>query len=315
MIGGAFKEKDPAASDPGAEDSDLELGQSEYSDLVGRLVSEVDQILRTDSWALLENEAGITHALAGAALWHTCVLLQDVNSLAMQRREMALRIVSRAHLEAWLTGLYIHYGEDEALKRMYAEFKKTLETQQQEADDYDRDLKIEIRKANRRNKKTRHDNEGKRKWNEAHPDETPRELLPEIRVPDRPEINLDLSAAIREGVEMEAKSLSVKEMTQALTHLAQEKAPGEEHFGVLYAIGYRGASTIGTHPNVNVLGSYLRGGEDSHFIRIAEEVHTPSYASTSRYSSLPSTALLAHRVLARRGCESQVAIEVLRRFE
>lgn len=295
-------------------EDEFHLGQAEYSRFVDRLIEEVDGLLRTDAWVLMQNESGYVHALCGAALWHTCVLLKDLDTLAATRREMALRIVSRAHLEAWLTGLYLHYGESEALDKLEADFKYTLEAQQHEADAYDRELAAEIKRAERKNRKIRRDNDGIRLWNESHPDGPPKPTLDEIKIPTRPAIKLDLHEAIERGPHIVAKSLSVQEMTHALTRLAEDKAPGDEHFGVIYTIGYRGASTIGTHLNVNLLGSYLRG-EDRNFFRIAKRVGTPTYASTSSYSALPATALLAHRILARRACESTVAVEVLQRFE
>lgn len=38
--------------------------------------------------------------------------------LAIRAHELGVRILGRAHVEAWLTGTYLHFGGQDALRRI-----------------------------------------------------------------------------------------------------------------------------------------------------------------------------------------------------
>lgn len=59
-----------------------------------------------------------------AALRHTCSLLRSIARSALDEDEFAIRILGRAHVEAWLTGIYLHFGGNAAIERIAAEHRQ-----------------------------------------------------------------------------------------------------------------------------------------------------------------------------------------------
>ena len=92
----------------------------ELSDGIARLVDEVDGEFATDRWAIVDarTDRAKWRLYDGAALRHYCRLLREMEIAARLDQEFSVRLLHRAHLEAWLTGLYIHYGGIEAVTRV-----------------------------------------------------------------------------------------------------------------------------------------------------------------------------------------------------
>jgi len=294
-----------------------DLSHEEIAAYASRLQSEIDAELRSDRWVLLSEGPGVIRIHTGAALWHGSELLQDVVSAVEAEREMALRIIGRALLEACLIGFYLHYGGLDAMEAIESDMKATLLAQQHEADRYDAALASEIKSVRKWNRKVRKENPGRVKWNEGRSStQDPLPLLSEKPEPKRPKINLDLSIQLGRFSETSPGSLTIPTVVHRINELAKEKAPGEQNFGVIYTIGFRTLSTIGPHTNLQVLQSYFPADWSRNFLRLQASILSPSYADTAENTSLALVALLAKFVLGDvPGASTPVTDEILRRFE
>jgi len=290
----------------------LDPTDQEVSEYVRSLVDEVDAELRSDRWVILTGtRSGIVRLYAGALLWHCCELLRDIHAAIEGEREMATRILHRAFHEAWMMGLYIQYGGEEAVKAVVADMKATHLAQKRDAADYNAQLKKERKEARR----IRRVNKSTEQWNLEHPDLPPRSLLTEVPEPQRPPLDLSIPALDRFG-EIEAHSLNVQEVTRRLNRLGKNiEVGGDEHFGVVYTVGYRTLSSIGPHPNLEVIESYVDPGVLGNFVRVESNVRTPSAADLARHLSLQQTAHLSYRVLHPvPGANLPVTLEILARY-
>jgi hypothetical protein len=96
---------------------------------IARLLLEADAALSADRWAIINNGSPRTrHRLYdAAALRHTCSLLRSIARAALDEDELAVRILSRAHVEAWLTGIYLHFGGNAAVEGVAADTRNETE--------------------------------------------------------------------------------------------------------------------------------------------------------------------------------------------
>ena len=54
-------------------------------------------------------------------------LLRSIARAALDEDELAVRILSRAHIEAWLTGIYLHFGGNAGIERVTADTRNETE--------------------------------------------------------------------------------------------------------------------------------------------------------------------------------------------
>lgn len=73
----------------------------------------------------------------GAALRNCCRLLYEIEVAAAAGLELSVRMLGRAHMEAWLVALYIHFGGYEALLRVAQDARHSLEGIELEARQFD----------------------------------------------------------------------------------------------------------------------------------------------------------------------------------
>lgn len=288
---------------------------AEAVELVSALIDEVRTILDSDDWALRPTPGTAVRLYAAAALWNACVLLSDMKDAIVNGREMSLRVLARSHIETALLGLLIHYGEMRILELLEGDLKYSLETQQQECDEYDRLLEDEAEAVAQRNQRVAHDNAGKEKWNAANVSKEPKLLLPPVAEPTRPFIRRDLSRQLATVAHARARPLSPQKVVSLLNRLAKTAAPGHENFDIIYSVGYRVLSTIGAHANLEVLSSYLSDAESNQFVRVEPEMRSPSFASAALHTALPLTAILAHRVLSAAGSKAPIVGSICLRYE
>jgi hypothetical protein len=221
----------------------------ELSDGIVRLVDEVDRELATDRWAIID--ARTDHVkwrlYDGAALRQCCRLLWEMEIAARSDQEFSVRLLHRAHLEAWLTGLYIHYGGFEAVTRVAQDTRHGLEAANNEAAAFDQWLVGERRSACRSSRKVQRTNDGIQKWNEANPQLPAKPLNVAPHIPQLQATGVDLGDRIADFGGYEARPLPVSDLVDLLTKLGMEKGFGNESLRPIYLI-YRVLSAIGTHP-------------------------------------------------------------------
>ena len=275
----------------------------ELSAGIVRLVDEVKETLATDRWAILDT--GTEHVkwllYGAAALRHCCRLLYEMEIAARADQEFSVRLLGRAHLEAWLVALYIHHGGFEALTRVAQDTRYGLEATANDAAEFDKWLTAERKAARKSVRKVEQANNEIQQWNEANPGRTTKSLIDAPHIPQLQPTGLDFKDRIADFGSYEERPLPVSEIVDALTKLALDKGFGKESFRPLYLI-YRVLSSIGTHPTLNVFDAYFMPGG---FIRIASAPINGSAIDTTRATALHATAFLAGAVLGDQGCPTQ----------
>jgi hypothetical protein len=282
----------------------------ELADLAERLLGEVDHELSTDRWAILniDTEHATWRRYDMAASRRCCRLVCEIEAASAGGLEFAVRTLGRAHMEARLTALYIHFGGHEALVRVAQNTEQQTTAFVNDAQEFDKWLKGEKKAAHRSARKVEKANEHIALRNSSNP-ELPQ--MPLLRAPHIPQL-LETRVNLRDRMDgTDPQPLPVKEVADLLTKLAVDMGFGQESFWPIYLI-YRALSMIGTHPTTHVLRSYLiaRG-----FVRSSASVQTGSAADLVRISSIHGTAFLAGRVLGDAGCPTPVADEVRWRLE
>jgi hypothetical protein len=280
-----------------------------------RLLVEADTALSADRWAIINNGSPSTrHRLYdAAALRHTCALLRSIARAALDEDELAVRILGRAHVEAWLTGIYLHFGGDAAVERVAADTLKETEITDRAIKRHDRELMEAKRKARRRVRKTRADNTGKAQWNVQHPDQTPKPLLDEPYVPQQPEAGVDLSTRIADFVDIRAQGLPLSDVTDALTKLGPEHGFARENFTQVY-LYYRLMSGASVHPTLHVYDSYFEPPR-GYFVHTTKLPTGDSVILHTWTTALDATALHVGWVLHDAGQPCPVADELRARLE
>jgi hypothetical protein len=282
----------------------------EFADLAERLLREVDQELSTNRWAILniETKHATWRRYDMAALRHCCGLVREIEAATAGGLEFAVRTLGRAHMEAWLTALYVHFGGHEAVVRVDQNTEYQTKALANDSQEFDKWLKSERKAAHRSARKVEKRNEHISLRNASNPELPPVPLLSAPHIPQLAEARVDLRDRM-DGTD--PVPLPVRDVVDLLTKLAVEKGFGQESFWPVYLI-YRALSMIGTHPTMHVLRSYLTAGG---FVRSSASLQTDSAAETVRIWSIHGTAFLAGRVLGDAGCPTPVADEVRWRLE
>jgi hypothetical protein len=161
------------------------------------LLDEVDEAFSSDRWAILDS--GRRHATwllyDGAALRHCCRLLYEIEVAAAAGLELSVRMLGRAHMEAWLVALYIHFGGYEALLKVAQDARHSLEGIELEARQFDEWLAAQKTAARKSGRKVAKANSGIAQWNEKNPEVPAKPLLDEPYVSQLSSTNLDLELA------------------------------------------------------------------------------------------------------------------------
>ena len=256
---------------------------------------EADNALSADRWAIINRSESTQHRLYdAAALRHACALLRSIARAALDEDELTVRILGRAHIEAWLTGIYLHFGGHDALQRIAADTLKETQTTNDALKNYDEDLRRAKDRARERFAKIRADNEGKARWNAQHPDQPPRPLIDEPYIPQQPEAGIDLSPRIADFDGINAQGLGLSEIADALTKLGPEHGFARENFTRPYLF-YRFTSAAAAHPTLHVYDSYFE--KPGRFWHTTDQPTGPSIIHATWITALYSTALHAGWVL------------------
>jgi hypothetical protein len=280
-----------------------------------RLLLEADDALSADRWAIINNGSPSTrHRLYdAAALRHTCSLLRSIARAALDEDELAVRILGRAHIEAWLTGIYLHFGGNAAIERVAADTRNETEITDAAIKRYDKELHEAKKTARRRARKTRADNTGKAQWNAQHPDQPPKPFLDEPYVPQQPAAGIDLSTRIADFTGVAGHGLSLSEVADTLTKLGPEHGFARENFTQVY-LYYRLMSAASVHPTLHVYDSYFEPPR-GHFVHTSRSPTGDSVILHTWTTALYATALHIGWILHDAGQLCPVADELRARLE
>ncbi|MEW2161358.1 hypothetical protein AB0950_40255 [Streptomyces sp. NPDC007189] len=284
------------------------LTSDDVSALIPLLLAEVEGAFDSSRWALVNSgtERVKWRVYAGAALSHCCRLLAEMETAGRAHQEMAVRLLGRAHLEAWVVCLYIQFGEYPALERLGQAELRHLYGLQQEADTIDAMLAADRKEARRRRKKAEKANAGIARWNAANPTEVAKLFHELPHVPRLKPIGIDLNETIAGFGPLTAQELTVSEMVDTLTKWGPTRGFATESFRTLYFY-YRLLSGLGTHATMTVLDQYVPIRPSDSFVRVRAAPSLGAAADQLRCTALYATAYAAGYVLSTQGCDTPVA--------
>jgi hypothetical protein len=273
--------------------------------LAAEVCTDIDVVLSSDRWRLLLTSSTVGHHIhAAGALRHTAALLRDVVDAVDAGREVAARVLGRAHLEAWIVGMYVMAFGDDAIEDIERGYVRAIEAQHASLAAYDDRLRTDIAKARKRNARIRRRNRDVAAWNSANPDEPPKPLLDEVPVPQRDLVDVDLRRALAEGApdedEDEAGRVPVSALVARLNEYGRDHEGPDAVFDMVYDLGYRGLSTLGAHPTLWVLNAYLDFKPNGLFVSSVRDLRAPTMTDGILNTAVLLTATLAVQVYALR---------------
>ena len=286
--------------------------------LVAGLAKEVDDLLSSPRWRLVLTSSTVAHHVhAAAGLRHVVALLEDVANAVARRREAAIRILGRAHLEAWLVALYVTVYGDDALADIQARYTKAISSQHTRLAEYDESLTREIAKINEKNQRIQDRNRHLQRWNEAHPGEPSKALTDEMPLPRRTAVALDLAAAIDDGPadDDQPPPLPLAAIVARLNEYGRAQEGPDAVLDMVYDLGYRGLSTLGAHPTLWVLDAYVDHTERSTMVSTVPEMRAVSMGRPVLNTAVMLTAALIQKVMDLKGHEAPMASSVSARYQ
>lgn len=268
----------------------------QFASATAMLLSEVGSVLASNHWAIINSgsDSSKYRLYLAAALRHTCDVLLSVMLAAQAGDELGVRILGRAHLEAWLTAAYLRFGGTDALDRIAADTLYQTKLANDEIKRTDTELGKARKDAQKKLKKVQETNPGISLWNTQHPDQ-PKPLLPEPHVPKQPKAEIDLSLRIADFAGVEAKNLPLGVIVDQLTKLGPEEGFANESFAQLY-IYYRLMSGVSAHPTVHLYDSYFEP-PNGYFVHTSARPTGSSVILATWSTALYATALLVGWVL------------------
>lgn len=289
----------------------MDSGDDPLSQSIGLLLAEIDGALSSDRWRFLPQWSVLSRAYAGAALRHCSALLQGMDEARHADRQATARVLLRAQVETWVVGMYLVLGGDEALDLLAADYLATIQRWDHSLKAYNEKTERARKKAERRNAQIRRNNEGKARWNELHPDQPPRPLLPEVPVPARGPVEFDLAPALLGAqTDVPPKDLKLNDVARRVDQLL-DAAGDELTVEAAYEVVYRALSTWATHTTLPLLDGYLPQNQ-GHYVRVANRPAGQPVAEGFTRNALVLTAMLARRVLAMNGTEATIATAIER---
>ncbi len=194
-----------------------------------------------------------------AALRHVAALLEEIEVACKAQLELSVRVLARTHVEAFLYALYLHFGGYEAVPRVAQDTLEALKSTQNDFVTFNDWLKKEKKRLTKLRDKIRKDNAANSAWNTAHADQSPRPVIDEPHVPRLSTTSVDLTGAIAEFGNIQARPLSVREVVDALTKWAPDKGFARESFVPMYDI-YRVMSGGASAPDSQCVRRLLHPG-------------------------------------------------------
>ncbi|MFE3526809.1 hypothetical protein ACFXOD_35525 [Streptomyces sp. NPDC059161] len=284
------------------------LTSDDVSELVPLLLAEVERAFDSPRWALVNSGTEEVKCLiyAGAALSHCCRLLAEMETAALAEQEMAVCLLWRAHLEAAVVCLYVHFGRYSALERLARAEVRYQEGLQQEGDTIDAGLTAGRAKARKSRKKAEEANVGIARWNAANPTEVPKALHELPPVPQLKPMTIDRRARIAEFGALTAQELTISEMVDTLTKWGPTRGFATETLRPLY-LYYRHGSGTGAHTTMTVLEEYMSPSGSGSSVKVTAPPSLGAAVEQLPGAALYLTAEVARYVLGAQGCDTPVA--------
>jgi hypothetical protein len=284
---------------------------TDLAGLVAELLVEVDAELDSDRYAFYRPAGPKVRAYQAASLRHCCELLAEIEAARIAGLELTMRALGRSHIEAFFVGLYLHLGGKEALDAMAGGYLANQRAQYNDLVRYNDRLRTQIRSARRRNKQIRRINAGLKI---RYGDDAEQHLIPFVAEPDRPLVTVLPVLETDPGDAVE-QSLPLTEIMTRTERLLAEREGGDPSLAVIYALGFRGFSSVGTHTTLIMLEHYLPHNPLRAFIRSRRPMVPTMASSTVGHTSLHMTAALIRIAFELQGRPAPAAQRLLDLYE
>jgi hypothetical protein len=291
-------------------------GGDDLDKLFDLLVEEIDQVLGRNEWALVKNWDNLPLAHAAAALRHCVALMTEMQRTRLfgqwrtgrisASAEIAVRILARSLVEAWLKGMYLVWAGEEALDALAGAYQVAVTKTDNAVKAYDHQVAAAAKTAARHNRRVRTQNAHITKRNEITPDLPPMPLLDSVPPPIRQKLALDLSEAVAGAqTDVTAEDLLLSNVARRVDQLADSRGDNVSAEAVYNSV-YRLLSTYGEHISLATLDSYLNHDERL-CIHVARDAALKPSADWLVETAMTWTAMLARRLFARKGADGDVA--------
>ena len=288
----------------------------ELDDLIASVIAESRDAFKSDRWTLLPNDGTIVAAHAAAGLAHCCVLAEELVVAHARGQEMVGRLLARALFETWIVSYYIQLGGTDALTAIAGDYVYSRTSASVSLARHDEELAQRRKEARRRNRRIDKANRNIATWNDQHPHEPPKPLHQRLLEP------VGVAAGVTAD-EWRSRLPNVTPSRLPLIEIVKRLAPitrargYEETYEAAYHLAYRSLSSLGAHPSLFVLDSYLdnRHGRGL-LLRIRAHAEVPSlFAVPNKEMSLLLLCGLSEAVFGARDVPHPIAQRVLRRFQ
>lgn len=275
------------------------------------VIDEINAGLASPKWSLiLRGRFQQAELLAAAALRH-CEALASEMLLACERgAQHTVRLLGRSFLEAWLTGMYLHYGGGDAFDAVLGNYEAAVRTNQSAADLFDAQLAARKKQSRKSKCKVDKANEAIDLYNEEHP-EAPRRRMDEVVIPTDVPLQLDMHKFILAFTTENPVKLSVHDMVSRIRKLSSA-AGREESYESVYQYAYRSLSVNGAHPTINVLLGYVK---DGFFRTVGTETTQPDSNEAVQMTTLLLLAHMVKVIFEKRDVDHSYSTLVMRRFD
>ncbi len=278
-----------------------QISQLTTQELIGlgeNLISEISGELSSNRWAIWNGGSKNQKYLiySAASLRNCAKLLEELLAAATDSREMTLRIVGRAHIEAFIYSLYLHQGGYEALLRIMANAKSLNIRLANDLEEWNQWLTSERSRTKKRLRRIRKHNENLKLRNQILDESHQLHLVDEPHLPRANFAQIDLDVIRESPKDVNPQVLSVIDVIHLLSGLGATKGFSKESFIPIYHV-YRVLSSVGPHPTPYVFDAYIMSQFDAAFIRTVSSPKPPSSVNQTLVNALFSTALLSEWIL------------------
>jgi hypothetical protein len=302
--------EDPLQANP------LLVSREELSLAAVALLEEMDVLLSGPKFQLVPGSTlqARVRVYDAALLRHCARILQEILIAAANDLEMTLRIVGRAHIEAFVTSMYLHFDSADALLRIAQATKHSDGKLSNDLKQWDTWLRAERTRALKRRRAIRIHNGHAQRWNASNPTLAPIEVFDEPAIP-RPNYSRINTDEIDSSLpEVEAVELPLRQIVEHLNEIGHREGVARESFLPIYHV-YRILSSVGAHPSLHALDAYIRMEPRRTYIRTHRDPEPATSAMQTVVNATYSTSLLACWIFDDANVTSPIAHELREALE
>ena len=166
-------------------------------------------------------------------------LLEDIYHASEENRETTSRILSRAHFESWLVGMYLALAEDEALDALASDYSAKANAWKSQLTEYNNAIEQRKKAARKRNKGIRKSNAHRAIRNERYSDKEPLPILAEVPLPNKEPLQFQIEDVLAgASTDVPPRDLVLKNTATRVDQLL-EQTGSDLTVEAIYIVAYR----------------------------------------------------------------------------